>query len=55
MSNSRNATKQPVCEVAAKLPPVNEWAAAGVAAMLARVRSVCITEYQWKIDVLRAE
>jgi hypothetical protein len=38
-----------------KVPvPVNEWAAAGVAAMLARVRSVCITEYQWLIEDLRS-
>lgn len=32
---------------------IEAWAAVGVAAMLARVRSVCITEYQWKIDELR--
>lgn len=32
---------------------IDEWAAAGVAAMLARVRSVCITEYEWIIDELR--
>ncbi|WP_157979479.1 hypothetical protein [Rhodoferax ferrireducens] len=36
------------------LAPLHEWAAAGVAAMLVRVRLVCITEYQWKIDELRA-
>jgi hypothetical protein len=32
---------------------IHSWASAGVAAMLVRVRSVCITEYQWKIDALR--
>lgn len=30
------------------------WAALSVAAMLSRVRGVCITEYQWKIDELRS-
>lgn len=30
-----------------------EWAAREVAAMLKRVKSVCITEYQWWIDALR--
>jgi len=32
---------------------IDEWAAAGVAAMLRRVKSVCITEYTWLIDELR--
>lgn len=52
MSKSYEQAK-PVCKVAPKLSPVHEWAAEGVAAMLARVRAVCITEYQWMIDELR--
>lgn len=48
---------KPVREISAEArdEQIRLWAALGVAAMLARVRSVCITEYQWKIDALRAE
>lgn len=31
---------------------IDEWAAASVSLMLARVKSVCITEYQWMIEDL---
>ena len=34
---------------------IEAWALVEVAAMLVRVRSVCITEYQWLIDELRAK
>lgn len=56
MSKSYDQAK-PVREISAEAQAtqIRLWAALGVAAMLARVRSVCITEYQWKIDVLRAE
>lgn len=42
--------EDPVPEV--PVLPIEEWACAGVAAMLQRVRSVCITEYQWMIEEL---
>ena len=32
---------------------IDEWARQAVAAMLMRVRKVCIIEYQWLIDELR--
>ena len=39
------------------LPPcaqdVHAWATEALAAMLERVKSVCITEYGWMIDELR--
>lgn len=34
-------------------PDVHAWATEALAAMLARVKSVCITEYGWMIDELR--
>jgi len=34
---------------------IEAWAAAGVAAMLARVRTVCIFEYRLLIDELKAK
>ncbi len=32
---------------------IEAWATAGVAAMLARVRNVCIIEYGWMIEELQ--
>lgn len=32
--------------------PADVWAAIAIAAMLVRVKSVCITEYQWMIEEL---
>ena len=34
---------------------MDQWATEAIAAMLGRVRKVCITEYQWLIDELRCE
>lgn len=55
MSNERN--EKPVRETGAqdRENEISAWATAGVAAMLGRVRAVCITELQWQIDELRAQ
>lgn len=34
---------------------IEAWAKQAVAAMLEKVRTVCITEYQWLIDELRLQ
>lgn len=48
------SNEKPVREIPAAVPEeIRLWASLGVAAMLARVRSVCITEYGWMIDELR--
>lgn len=54
--NYEQAKPDPVREISAEArdEQIRLWAALGVAAMLARVRRVCITEYQWKIDDLRS-
>jgi len=52
-----NEEAKPVRETSAQdsEKEISAWAKAGVAAMLVRVRSVCITELQWQIDALRAQ
>ena len=36
----------------ARMQEADAWATEALAAMLERVRAVCITEYQWLIDEL---
>lgn len=47
--------EKPVREITVAAVPeeIRLWASLGVAAMLERVRNVCITELQWMIDELR--
>ena len=37
----------------ARTQEADAWATEALAAMLGRVRAVCITEYQWLIDELQ--